>query len=59
MHRGKVKGIALSSDGSVIGTHNGNPILNALTYDVEFEDRDVRENIDNVIGKNMFNYNRC
>ena len=51
--RGKVKGRTLSSHGSVIGTCNDNPLLNALTHDVEFEDRDVRECVANVIGENM------
>ena len=32
---------------------NANPILITLTYDVEFEDSDVKEHIVNVIGENM------
>ena len=53
IHRGKVKERTLSPDGSVIGTCNENPILNALTHTVEFEDGDVREHMANVIGENM------
>ena len=43
IQHGKVKGRTLSSDDSVIGTHDDNPLLSALTHDVEFEDGDVRE----------------
>ena len=50
---GKVKGRTLSPDGSIIGIYNDNPLLNTLTYDVEFEDGDVREYMANVIGENM------
>ena len=39
---GKVKGRALSSDGSIIGACNYNHVLNTLTHDVEIEDGDVR-----------------
>ena len=53
IQRGKVKGRTLSADGSSIGTCDGNPILNTLTYDVDFEDVDVRECMSNVIGKKI------
>ena len=39
---GKVKVRAPSPDGNTIGTHNYNHVLNTLTHDVDFEDRDVR-----------------
>ena len=51
--RGKVKERNLSPDGSAIGTHNDNHVLNSLMYDVEFEDGDVIEHMANIIGENM------
>ena len=53
MQRGKVKEKNLSFDGDIIGTQNENPILNSLTYDVEFEYGEVREHMDNTIGENV------
>ena len=47
---GKVKGVTLSSDGSIIVTYNGNLLLNNLTHGVEFEDGDDREYMSNIIG---------
>ena len=52
-HHGKDKGRTILPDGSVIGAYDDNPIINALAYDVEFENRDVREHMTNAIGENM------
>jgi hypothetical protein len=51
--RGKVKGRSLAPDGSIIGYYNDNPVLNTLTYDVEFPDGEVREYTANIIAENM------
>ena len=40
--RGKVKGRTISPDSNIIGTHNDNPMNNALTCDVELKDGDIR-----------------
>ena len=52
-YRGKVKDRNLSYDGSIISTWNNNNILNALGYNAEFEDGDVREQMSNEIGETM------
>ena len=49
----KVKRRNLSPDSSVIGTKNDNSILDNLTCDVEFEDRQIREHMINTISENM------
>ena len=50
----KVTGRTLNSKGELTGTYNENPILNTLTYDVEFPDGEVREYGANIIAENMF-----
>ena len=41
-------------DGNIKGTHNENPYLNTLSYDVQFPDGEVREYAANVISENMY-----
>ena len=59
MHQGdvlrqaKVVGRTVTADGITPGTYNSNPILNSLTYDVEFPDGEVREYAANIIAQNM------
>ena len=43
----------LSPDGSIIGEYNGNPILNALAGDVEFEDGNAREHMEKIKAENI------
>ncbi len=50
----KVIGRSKDSDGNVVGNYNENPHLNAMTYDVEFPDGEVREYAANVIAENMY-----
>ena len=47
----KVEGETLSPDSSIIGTCNENPTLNTMTYDVEFQDINVREHMANMIAE--------
>ena len=51
--KGKVVRRATGPDGKVTGTHEDNPILNTVLYDVEFPDGQVREYAANVIAENM------
>ena len=53
MKRDKVSGGTLSPDGIIIGAHNISPIINTLTFDVNFEDRHIREYVSTAIGGNM------
>ena len=39
----RIKGRSFGLDSNIVGAYNNNPILNALTYDVEFTDVKVRE----------------
>ena len=39
MNIGKTIRQAIDDNGKVIGSHNDNPLLNTLAYDVEFQDR--------------------
>ena len=49
--QGKVKKRSLASDGSIIGYYNNNLVLNTLTYDIKFPDREVREYTANIIAE--------
>ena len=49
----KVIGRSVGPDGLTTGTFDDNPILNSVTYDVEFPDREVREYAANVIAENL------
>ena len=51
-HR-KVTGRSYNPEGNIIGVYNDNPRLNNHTYDVEFNDRSVREYEANIIAENM------
>ena len=43
-----------TADGEYIGTHNDNPILNTVVYDVEFPDGMIRQYSAYVIAENVF-----
>jgi hypothetical protein len=43
----------VEADGRVAGTYNSNPILNTITYDVEFDDGEVLEYAANIIAENL------
>ena len=50
---GKVTRRALSPDGQVAGTHDDNPFLNTIIYEVEFPDGQVKDYAANVVAENM------
>ena len=54
MCKGIVKGRHTNINGEVIGQFNVNPLLNNITYDVEFADDTVKEYAANVIAQNMY-----
>ena len=54
MRSGSVKQQDRDSKGELFGTRNSNPILDTLSYKVEFPDGDVDEFIANMIAENMF-----
>ena len=45
----KVMRKSVDKNSQVIGTHNKNPLLNTLVYDVEFPDGDVKKYAANLI----------
>ena len=49
----KVRRRTADPDGRVTGTYNSNPLMNTLTYDVEFDDGEVKEYAANVIAENL------
>ena len=51
--KGKVAGRLIGPDGTTIGQHDENPILNSVICDVEFPDGQVKEHAANVIAENM------
>ena len=53
MAMGKVARPSLDADGRTTGTYHDNPFLNAITYDVEFPDGQVKEYGTNIIAENM------
>jgi hypothetical protein len=50
---GKVTKRALGPNGTVAGTHDENPCLNSMIYEVEFPDGQLKEYAANVIAGNM------
>ena len=54
MHTGKVVGCKRGPDGEVKGVANTNPILDTMTYDVEFPNGEITEYSANVIAEKMF-----
>ena len=50
---GKVVHWVLGPEGIVVRKYDDNPILNSMTYKVEFIDGKVREYLANVIEENM------
>ena len=54
MKKAKVRGRTTDVDGEVKGSYNENPLLNTLSYDVVFDDGEVKEYSANVIAENMF-----
>ena len=54
MQPARVVGHSRDIDGNVIGTHDDNPILNTIVYDVEFPDGMIRQYSANVIAENMY-----
>ena len=53
MVTGKVTQSTIGPDGQVTGTHDNNPYLNSIIYDVEFPDGQVKEYAANIIAENM------
>jgi len=51
--RGEVRRCALGPDGTVVGSHNDNPMLNSIVCAVEFPDGQDKECAANVIAENM------
>ena len=54
VQQAKVRGRAKDTAGKVIGTHDDNPLLNSIVYDVEFPDGAVKQYSANTIAENMF-----
>jgi hypothetical protein len=54
MTSAKVRKRATGPDGTVIGTYDGNPILNSMVYEVELPDGQVKEYSANVIAVNRW-----
>ena len=54
MKAARITGRSRNEKGEIVGTYNENPILNTLTYDVEFPDGEIREYGANIIAENMF-----
>ena len=50
-----VTGRSTNPDGHTMGTYNVNPTLNTMTYDVTFDDGEVKEYSANVIAENLLN----
>ena len=50
----RVIGLARNEDGSAIGMHDDNPMLNTLVYDVEFPGGTIKEYAANVIAENLY-----
>ena len=50
----KVIGRSKDDNGDIIGTYNSNPLLNTLTYDVEFSNGEIKEYSANLIAQNMY-----
>ena len=50
----KVIGRSKDADGNIVGTYDDNPMLNTLSYNVEFSDGEVREYSANIIAENMY-----
>ena len=53
MAMGKVARQSLDADGRTTGTYHDNPVLNTITFDVEFSDRQVKEYGANIIAEKM------
>ena len=54
MRAAKVLRRSRNEDGEIVGTHNENPLMNTLVYDVEFPDGEVREYSANILAENMY-----
>lgn len=54
MMNAKVRGRKRTSDGTVLGRANANPILDTRTYEVDFPDGQMAEVAANVIAQNMY-----
>jgi hypothetical protein len=54
MRAAKVLRHSRNEDGEIVGTHNENPLMNTLVYDVEFPDGEVREYSANILAENMY-----
>ena len=54
MKSAKVMGRSKDADGNIIGTYNDDPMLNSISYAVEFPDGEIREYSANVIAENMY-----
>jgi hypothetical protein len=50
---GKVTKRALGPDGTITGAYDENPVLNAITHEVEFPDGQLKECAANVIAENV------
>ena len=50
----KVFSLSKDVNGDITGSCDPNPFFNALTYDVEFPDGEIKEHYDNVIDEDTF-----
>jgi hypothetical protein len=53
MKAARVTGRSTDEKGEINGKYNANPILNTLTYDVEFPNGEIKEDGANIIAENM------
>ena len=54
LQNARVVGRSKDADGNIRGQYDNNPLLNSLSYDVEFPDGAVKEYSANVIAENMY-----
>ena len=53
LQKAKVIGRTKDDNGNVAGSYDPNPFLNALTYDVEFSDGEIKDYSANAIVENI------
>ena len=49
----KIVGRNKDGNGDMTRSHDPNPFLNTLTFDIDFSDGNVKEHSDNVIAENL------
>ena len=53
IQRAKVIGCSKDNNVNVVGSHDDNPVLNTMVYDVGFPDGDVRKYVANIIAEKI------